>query len=117
MTISRDVMLAILSMDSYNRGYGQGVGGLPASGRLGEVTIRSREADGIGDPTFASWQAAGFYAIAYDVSQAGISGLSGTVISYRGTDNVNPLSSGQDLTTGWLVGGGAQWGQAPLAIA
>jgi hypothetical protein len=28
MTISKDLFLAILSMDAYNRGYTQGVGGL-----------------------------------------------------------------------------------------
>lgn len=31
MTISRDLYLAILSMDSYNRGYGEGVFGLSAA--------------------------------------------------------------------------------------
>jgi hypothetical protein len=30
--------------------------------------------------------ASGFYALAYDLSGAGIEGLSGTVISYRGTN-------------------------------
>ncbi len=28
MTLSKDLFLAILSMDSYNRGYGQGIRGL-----------------------------------------------------------------------------------------
>lgn len=28
MTISKELMLAILSMDAYNRGYGEGIGGL-----------------------------------------------------------------------------------------
>ena len=29
MNISPDLMLAILAMDSYNRGYGAGVGSIP----------------------------------------------------------------------------------------
>jgi hypothetical protein len=31
MTISRDLYLAIRSMDSYNRGYGEGVLGIPVT--------------------------------------------------------------------------------------
>lgn len=42
MTVSRDLFLAILSMDSYHRGYQQGVNGIPVSfekTRIGKATI------------------------------------------------------------------------------
>ena len=79
MTIDRDLFLGILAMDAYNRGYGAGIRNLPESGGLGAATIRPFE---VGDKN--GWEAAGFYAIAYDVS--GVSGLAGAsrVISYRG---------------------------------
>ena len=37
--MSRDLFLAILSMDSYNRGYGPGIKLRPDSGMLGSATI------------------------------------------------------------------------------
>ncbi len=51
----------------------------------------------------------GFYAVAYTLG-------SETIISYRGTDNPNPLSSGSDFGYGWSVGVGFNVGQAPLSI-
>lgn len=84
MTMSRDLFLAILAMDSYNRGYNQSVGGLPEEGSLGSATIVSRseifgsEADAV----FQNWQDAGFYAIAYNWNGE-------TIISYRGTDDTS----------------------------
>lgn len=40
MTISKDLYLAILAMDAYNRGYGVGIGGLSGIGsKLGSATI------------------------------------------------------------------------------
>ena len=71
--MNRDLFLAILSMDSYNRGYDVGLKGLDEAGSIGTATIRTfrpGEKDG--------WQAAGFYAIAYNWNGE-------TVIAYRGT--------------------------------
>lgn len=114
MPVSRELFLAVLSMDAYNRGYDESVGTLSNSqgARLGKAVILSDADDRQGVS-----RASGFYALAYDMSAVSGFGIGERVIAYRGTDDVNPLSSGQDLTTGWLVGGGAQWGQAPLAIA
>lgn len=61
MTMSRDLFLAILSMDSYNRGYGAGVKNLPVSGKIGKANI------GEGAETLltkGTAEAAGFYALA-----------------------------------------------------
>ena len=105
--MNRDLFLAILSMDSYNRGYGQGIENLDVVAnvtKLGNATIKTDsfiefDTDGV---------AAGFYAIAYDVSQMKdangdpLFGTDGTVIAYRGTDGI--LAG--DLLYGWTLGGG-----------
>ena len=66
--MSRDLFLAILSMDSYNRGYGAGIKDLPETGTLGRSTIRE-----FGEDEQVGWEAAGFYAIAYDMT--GVAGF------------------------------------------
>lgn len=75
MAISKDLFLAILSMDAYNRGYGEGISGLGGKGtKIGSTTIGddANDAEGVAE-------AAGFYAVSYDTPD-------GIVISYRGTD-------------------------------
>ena len=43
MTISKDLFLAILSMDSYNRGYGEGIAGLGGiNSKIGTATLRKQ---------------------------------------------------------------------------
>ena len=37
--MNRDLFLAILAMDSYNRGYGAGVSGLSESGKIGTENL------------------------------------------------------------------------------
>ena len=73
--MNRDLFLAILAMDSYNRGYGQGIKGLLETGQLGKATLLAATSE-----QKNGWETAGFYAIAYDVSQ--VAGLSGTVVKY-----------------------------------
>jgi len=87
MTISKDLFLAILSMDAYNRGYNPGIAlddKSDGTNKVGAATI-SKNIEDVGIKDAA--QAASFYAVAYDVDGADIDGLdSTTVISYRGTD-------------------------------
>jgi hypothetical protein len=68
MAMNRDLFLTILSMDSYNRGYGQGIKGLDSPGPNpdDDLKIRIGKAKIIRDANDASGlaQAAGFYAIA-----------------------------------------------------
>jgi len=95
MTISKDLFLAILSMDAYNRGYGAGLTdgeNVDADGNdvdgLGIVNAQIGRADVISQEGSPEAQAAGFYAIAYKITDdAAIDGLAtgDTVISYRGT--------------------------------
>jgi len=112
MTISKDLFLAILSMDSYNRGYNQGIIGL--GGGIGNAVIRTQS-----DTTNGSaGVSAGFYAIAYDTSA--VSGFSEgeKTIAYRGTDQFFPnLTIGGDIWNAYGVGAGSPTGQhATLAI-
>jgi hypothetical protein len=69
MTISKDLFLAILSMDSYNRGYTRGIDGLGGIGSgIGNAVIRDQSDTANG----SAGVSAGFYAIAYNMS--GVSG-------------------------------------------
>lgn len=101
--MDRNVFLSILAMDSYNRGYNLGVSGLAAAGRIGKAQIFTHAIAKL-DPEEVV--GAGFYAIAYDMT--GVVGFSvgEKVISYRGTDNYNPLALGNDLWNGWTLGAG-----------
>ena len=95
MPVSDQLRLAILSLDAYNRGYNSGFSdsdandrdGLGESGPVGGATIIFRESLGIDQTKYAEWQAAGFYAVAYQVGGQ-------TIISYRGTDNPGALPNG-----------------------
>ena len=72
--MNRDLLLAILAMDSYNRGYGVGVEGLDEGGQIGNATLTPATT-----AQKAGWEAAGFYAIAYDMT-----GVAGFVSGERG---------------------------------
>ena len=96
--MNRDVFLSILTMDSYNRGYGQGVllksgdssAGTQEIGRkLGNATIVAQNITGAA-------QSAGFYAIAYEWNGE-------RVISFRGTDFGAVTTAAQDVLNGWSM--------------
>lgn len=87
MPVSKDLFLAILSMDAYNRDYGAGIGGLGGEGsQIGTATLLKDSSILADESCLRLVKASGFYAIAYDTAY-------GTVISYRGTDN-GPDTSG-----------------------
>ncbi|MDD8024774.1 MAG: hypothetical protein PHX82_16915 [Paracoccaceae bacterium] len=130
MTISKELFLAILSMDAYNCGYGAGI-----SDGLGETDADGNDIDGLGrvgshiggasvilDANQPSAQSSGFYALAYTVGE-GVEGIAPgtTVISYRGTDNplltADPDKGGSDITNGWVLGEGTLNAQSRLAQA
>ena len=112
MTISKDLFLAILSMDAYNRGYNSGISGLGGEGsKIGAATI-GKDAEQLLDQGAA--QAASFYAVAYDVDGADIDGLDGTtVISYRGTDEIGSEFPFTDFPLSTL----GQWRDPQVAFA
>lgn len=67
---------AILAMDAYNQGYAPGLKGV--GGKIGKATILKDALDKTIFPEGAA-QAAGFYAVAYELADGS------KVISYRGT--------------------------------
>lgn len=98
MTVSKELFLSILAMDSYNRAYNAGL----ADG-LGPKDENGNDTDGLGrlnsilgtatviadaQDVEGIAQAASFYAVAYRVEAGAWEGLTQatTVISYRGTD-------------------------------
>ncbi|MDP3524257.1 MAG: hypothetical protein Q8S27_06725, partial [Hoeflea sp.] len=102
MTMSPELFMAILSMDSYNRGYNEGITGLGGVGSLvGAAEIISQSNVLIGSED----RDAGFYAVASQWNGE-------RVISYRGTDNDsiwgNPWTSPSDICSGWPLGGGTR---------
>jgi hypothetical protein len=122
MALSTDFFRAILAMDSYNRGYNPGITSLAqaAGTQIGNATINvnSSVLDTQGNTDVA--QAAGFYAIAYNVG--GVSGFTSgeKVIAYRGTDQnfAWPTSvTGSDLWNGYGAGLGSAYSkQSELAF-
>ena len=96
MTTSKDLLLAILAMDSYNREYGAGL--VVSGAQVGSATFKDHVASSISETTYSDWQSSGFYAAVYDTPY-------GQVISYRGTDNYllsNPTIGGNDIVNGWI---------------
>ena len=69
MTTSKDLLLAILAMDSYNQGYGEGLK-IDAT-QIGTAT-RIGAANGmpLDAATAQSWIDAGFYASSYTLTSA-----------------------------------------------
>ena len=120
MTISKDLYLAILAMDAYNRGYGVGIGGLGGIGStIGSTTILT-DSETVA-ATKATAAAAGFYAVAYTMGSGPdvppeLQGK--TIISYRGTDNYGALPNTADVWNGYGIALDSPLGeQARLAAA
>lgn len=113
MAINDTLFKAILAMDSYNRGYGEGV--RLTGTQIGSALISIDSSVLINDAS-GSFQdePAGFYARAYKYNGY-------TIISYRGTDQLfdDPkMGIGGDIDNGWGIGAGSPFGpQANLGIA
>ena len=105
MAISKELLLSLLSMDAYNRGYGAELNNLSdvPDTLIGTVKVL-KTINEAPDPFKVEAENAGFYAVAYDVP-----GL-GTVISYRGTDETI-----KDAWNGWSSIVGSVPEQARLA--
>jgi hypothetical protein len=101
MTISKNLLTAILSIDAYHRGgEAEGAGINLTGNKVGNATIK-RRSDNIdlkidGEDFKKLAKEAGFYAVEYDTEF-------GAVISYRGTD-FTPAESdlARDAIHGWL---------------
>ena len=96
MTISKDLLLAILSLDSYNRGYHAGISddGPDDKDGLGVANAKIGTATVFSDNGLEDAKAAGFYAISYKIDDGSkIDGLNtnvergDTITAYRGTND------------------------------
>lgn len=89
MAISRELFLALLSMDAYNRGYAPGITGLSdvVGTSIGSAVV-SKRLQNVSDSFETQAKDAGFYALSYTVGE-GVDDIAPgtTVISYRGTDD------------------------------
>jgi Ca2+-binding RTX toxin-like protein len=104
MIMNTDLLMALISMDVYNRDYNIGVD-VHDKNRIGNVTVTNV----IGRNDLLS-----FYAREYDLGGQ-------KIISFRGTDGPLPgMLDGNfglgDLMTGWVSGAGAVGAQALLAL-
>ncbi|MCP4071883.1 MAG: hypothetical protein GY742_09125 [Hyphomicrobiales bacterium] len=97
MSVSNELMYAILAMDAYNQGYETGIEHDEST--IGTATIAPRK-EHTSDIEYQDWKDVDFYAAAYSYNGR-------TVISYRGTDDPLP-----DVNYGYSLGmglpGGAQ---------
>lgn len=95
---------AILSMDSYHRGYDQGI--ILTGSQIGNANLDIDSlilgTSNVDGDTVRNDSLIGFYALAYDIGGAG------KIIAYRGTDY--PSNSDNlipdDIWNGWGTGGG-----------
>lgn len=116
MTISNELFLSLLAMDSYNRGYNPGISGLGGlSSKIGTANLSQQS--NISETS--ADVAAGFYASSYTI---GTGANARTIISYRGTDNPDFFGTGSgasDVWSGWITGTGTLVNakQADLAAA
>ncbi len=62
MTTSKDLLLAILAMDSYNQGYGKGLD--HGKTQIGTAVFDMESDTKVGEPGVS----AGFYAVSYTIS-------------------------------------------------
>ena len=127
--MNKDLYLAILSMDSYNRGYGRGLKFDPKDMSVvsNEIGNRIGRAKIVLQDTSEGALAAGFYALAYDMTGVSDFANGELVISYRGTNfSLDPSffesALWDDITQGWRVAfgstgfGGSACVQAELAV-
>jgi hypothetical protein len=88
--MNKHVFLSILAMDSYNRGYNQGVFSVPDASGIGTATVLAQSSILANSNEVAQ----GFYAIAYKWNGS-------TILSYRGTDPSDGANAVKDIINGW----------------
>ena len=109
MSISKEMFLAILALDAYNRDYAAVIS--LTGTQLGNATV-NYGAGIAGVDQYKVWQKNSYYALSYTLTGS-MGGYSAgqKVIAYRGTD-----TPAGDFVTGWLAGAG--WsGASQLGLA
>ena len=112
MTMSKDLFLSILSMDSYNRGYNPGITGLSDASQTQIGSAKILQASSSQEKS--KEVAASFYAISYTIEE-GVDGITPgtTVISYRGTDEPKKELAFVDFAISY----GGSFAQQQIALA
>ena len=110
MSTSKDLLLAILAMDSYNQGYGKRID--HGKTQIGNATKKTDSTLVFTDPNADPKdtppdEAAGFYAVSYTTPY-------GKVISYRGTDDFSSFAFANDFISGWVTDSAIQSSQFPV---
>ena len=110
--MNSELFKAILAIDAYNRGYKASVS--ISGSQIGQATLELDSSElgtiVVNGVEIGRDEAIGFYAIAYNYNGE-------TVISYRGTDNVQLFPPSDDVYHGWSLGGGnVDSEQAHMAI-
>ena len=103
MAISKDLFLALISMDAYNRGYGAGVEGLADAKDtlLGNASILDTSAILLDASGQRLDQAAGFYAVAYRTTQnIGSAETGGVIPAGTHAPPRHPLPEGEGRSAG-----------------
>jgi hypothetical protein len=93
--MNADLFLAILAMDSYNRGYDQGIRVTRGGNAIGAAFL----IDQSDVETNSIARQIGFYARAYNW-------VGKKVISYRGTSTSDISATLDDVFSGWTIGAG-----------
>ena len=100
--MNRDVFIAVLAMDSYNRGYNAGIDFGQGSDSVGKEIGLSFISSHSSDATDSNEVNGGFYALSYTVNGVDNIADGQTVISFRGTDSIQgDKTQGSDLVNGW----------------
>lgn len=94
MATSNDLFLAILALDSYNRGYLPGIAGLPdeQGTQIGKASIVKTAEDAEGTA-----QAAAFYAVAYTVPNGAVDGITSVQGILGAADSRRSVACGRSL--------------------
>lgn len=104
--MNRDLFLALMALDSYNRGNDRSpkISRIGASSPGSDIGLRLGNAVITRDDLSSVASASGFYALAY--------GWNGEkIVSFRGADGLN------EVTKGWTIGAGwTDQAQANLAV-
>lgn len=100
------ILKAILALDSYNRGYNQGII-LPDGGTLGDATIIAQSSS----DAHSAEVGASFFAVAYKFPDNSV------VISYRGTDDWSLTAGDPPNAFGIATSGSTTTAQGALAFS
>ena len=100
--MTSDLLLALLSMDAYNQGFGAGIPNVGTN--IGGASVVARASLGLSPEVQAALETSGFNATTYSMSGTGTDLDGAIVISYRGSDDFNDGVNDAQFSLGALPG-------------